>query len=70
MTTARTTATVQLTVQISGLSYWGEDCAVGQVRDHATKEAISKLSRVLGGDQTDIHLVKDSAKVTMIQTEL
>jgi len=41
-------ATVQLTVEVSGLGSWGAGCTVEQVHRQAAEEAIGKLSRATG----------------------
>lgn len=41
-------ATVQLTVEISGLGNWGAGCTVDQVHRQATEAAVGKLARAMG----------------------
>lgn len=38
-------ATVQMTIEISGLGNWGAGCTVDQVHRQAAEEAIGKLNR-------------------------
>ena len=41
------TATVRLTVEVSGLGNWNKDCTAQQIYDQAGSEAKSKLMRHL-----------------------
>lgn len=43
-------ATVQITVEVSMDSVWGDDCSVGQIFKQASREAVDKLTRNLHND--------------------
>lgn len=45
-----TTVTVQVVLEISGLSSWGPDCSIAQVHRQATEEAIGRVMRLVGED--------------------
>lgn len=60
-------ATVQITVEVSGVGTWGPECSVDQVHRQATEEAIDKLRRVCQ-DSRDIRIVGTPA-VKCVTTE-
>lgn len=44
-----TTAEVTLTVTITDLGTWGDDCTMGQIHKQASDAAISRLNRAFTG---------------------
>lgn len=66
----KTKATVTLTVVVKDLGPWADGCTAEQIREQASKEAVSKVSRVLHERGSNCAVVGDSARVIMLQTEL
>lgn len=61
------TAVVKLTVEVSGLGNWSENCTAAQIRDQAMQGAISKLSKHLHSGSSGFKVVGEPV-VTIIQT--
>lgn len=66
----KTKATVTLTVEVKDLGPWRDDCTAEQIRHQAAIEAISRVNRVLHERGSNCTVVRDSERVTLLQTEL
>lgn len=66
----KTKATVTITVEVKDLGPWADGCTAEQIRNQASAEAVSKVSRVLHERGSGCAVVSNSARVILLQTEL
>ena len=69
----RATATVKITLHVSNLGAWGEDCSIGQLHRQAKEGAAGMVRRALrdadGKPLPDIHIVGDPVVTGIVTVE-
>ena len=58
-------ARVQVTLLVSDLGTWGEDCTVGQIRKQAVEAAHRKVAALIGASGNDLRSIKVSGVPTV-----
>lgn len=51
------TAKVTVTLEITGLGCWEEDCPLSQIKEQATEGAIGKLSKLVQAYRDDFKII-------------